>query len=219
MRCTRCDQPTVPQAVAETADGVLVFGWCVTCLTQASCRRIVVAGRSRRPTTRLTLDGPSFFSPRRPSARRADVPPAPFDPRGPSRLLMASVSLILALWGLILLAGGVVVWALAEPRPAGGLGNGTPSLLIGGGGATVAVGLLLWLLNARLTPRQVRSGLLGVHAFGVVLALCVLLARVVYPSPKYKVLILGLLCAAVVLSTAARWVAEIRYGPAVTNPE
>lgn len=206
MRCTRCDRPTIPQAIGVTPAGLFVFGWCVACLDATGCQRIAVAERSRGVPTRLTLESSISWT----SLRTRRRP----DPLSDRRRLAGAVSLVLSLWGLLLFSVGLSLWALGLPRATlapspSAFRVGGPSLLIGGGGATAAVGFLLWSLNSgRSLLRSVRA-LRLIQGLAFLAAMCTLLAGIVFRSQRRDPLVVGLASAALVVSAAARWI-EIR---------
>ena len=143
MRCARCDRPAVPQALGVSSQGQVVFGWCVACLRETGCREISVTPRDvRRRTSRLDL------SERRESRRPSPTREARRIDSMENRLrLLRLVARVLALWGLMIGLVGVSLFfrrPLQPLPPASTLGNGTPALLIGGGGTTALVGLSLW---------------------------------------------------------------------------
>lgn len=216
MRCTRCNRPAVPQAVGVTPAGVFVFGWCVVCLEESGCQQIAIARPARHPSTRLALER---------SIPWAARPAGPPDPLGNRRRVAVSVALGLTVWGLVLLAAGLVFWALGLARatqlPSNGVPGmnvGGPVLLIGGGGSTAAVGFLLWALNARLNPRQSARALRVTQALSFLSALAILLAGIVYRAPRRDGLVVGVASAALVVSAAARWI-EVRRSRALGAPD
>jgi hypothetical protein len=206
MRCTRCDRPAVPQAVGFLADGLLVFGWCVKCLEETACRDVVVAHRSRPA---------AFTTGRLSQPRPLLIRPMSQEP-GPARRLLAShrkvvaaVGLVLALWGFGMLAFGLILRSRFDPRTASPLGNGTPALLIGGGGSSAAVGLALWgvvsggvLLRSRLALKVVQG------------LMCALLLGVAIRYPRGDPIVVEVASVAVAVSAAARWL-ELRRKRAV----
>ncbi len=213
MRCTRCHLPAVPQAVGVTPAGVFVFGWCVACLEETGCHQVVVARPPRRPSTRLVLER---STPRFEELRR---PRHPLDDR---RRLAGAVALILSLWGLLLFGIGLTLWTLGLPDPKGptsaatGLRIGGPSLLIGGGGTTAAVGLIFWALNSSLMPLRSKRALRVIQGVSFLTAIGTLLAGIVYRSPRRDPLIVGVASTALVVSAAARWI-EIRRTRALAS--
>ncbi len=130
MRCTRCDGLTIPQATGRTPDGKLVFGWCLTCLTDTGCVDIHTAdpARKHRPPSRRISMGTTLH------AGHGEPPPD-------RRRLLSIWALLLAFWGFIMLFGGVLMRPRTANAPGSPLGNGSPPLLVVGGGATAAIGL------------------------------------------------------------------------------
>src|SRR3989442_1110962 len=95
MRCTRCDRPAVPQAVGRTPDGLVVFGWCVSCLEETGCLDVRVA---RHPTPRRPLARSSRPAP--PALLAAGLLPRP-PRRGPLVVALTSLALgvsVVARW-------------------------------------------------------------------------------------------------------------------------
>lgn len=193
----------MPQAVGNTPAGVFVFGWCVACLEASGCQQIAIAPRSRRATTRLTLERSIPWS---------SGPPDPPDPLDDRRRLAGAVALVLSLWGLALLSTGLTLWATrlrrVTPPPSDGIPGpwaGGPALLIGGGCATAVVGFFFWSSNLRKplspSPRMLR----GIQAVAYLSVLATLLAGTVFRSPHRDPLAVGLASAALVVSAAARW--------------
>jgi hypothetical protein len=209
MRCTRCDRPAVPQAVALTPEGLVVFGWCVTCLEATGCAQVVVARPSRRRPLRLVLER----RPPRPSRPRRARPPAhPLDQRQRSLTLIA---LGLAGWGLLLLAVGLSVWASRARRPASPFGNGTPALLIGGGASTLVAGLALLALASGLGLLRSRLVLRVVQAVCLLTVLATLLSGVVFHSPRRDPLLVVIASLALAVSVTARLLEVRQSGPLV----
>ncbi|HMB07499.1 MAG TPA: hypothetical protein VKP69_27685 [Isosphaeraceae bacterium] len=151
MRCTRCDRWAVPQAVARTPDDIVVFGWCLDCLRETGCTEVEVADRVRG--TRL---------PALPEMGRA--PRHEPDRSGERRTrIVALVTALLAAWGMVLLSAGGRLLRRPPEGPASPFGNGTPVLLLVGGGTTTATALVLGmtafgrvLLRSLTAPRAVR---------------------------------------------------------------
>ena len=127
----------MPQAVGRTRDGDLVFGWCLDCLKTTGCTEIAVAHppRGARSSTRLDLEGPPGRTFHTGRARRSRV--------------VVLVTSLLAVWGLALLAAGVRLLLKPSEGSPSPFGNGTPVLLLVGGGATLVTSLLLGLTLIR----------------------------------------------------------------------
>ena len=207
MRCSRCDRLAVPQAVGRSPKGLVIFGWCLRCLEETGCRQIVPASKTKRVSTRLDFD----HAPTLPDSRPENLipKPRPLGPRIPvddrSRLVGA-VSLILALWGLAVLGVGLVYRTLVQPREASPLGNGTPALLIGGGGSTAVVGLSLWLITSGLARTRARPALKVIQALSFLVAIGTLIAGIVAHSPRRDPLVVAVASGCLGLSVAARWI-------------
>jgi len=201
MRCTRCDRPAVPQATGLTTDGRFVFGWCVVCLEQTGCRDIVVARPRLRRPKRLSLKsalGPDRFR----AAAGRTARRGPLDDR---LRVMAAVALVLALWGLALFAVGLNLRSRIDPRTASPLGNGTPALLIGGGGSTAAVGLGLWAMITGPAFVRSRRGVMTVQIAAVVLGLAALAVGLTAVPRRLRLPVVGFASTALALLLAARW--------------
>src|SRR4051812_21425693 len=99
MRCTRCDRPAVPQAVARTRDGLVVFGWCLDCLEAEGCVQIVIAPRARR---RESIGPEKAPSPIRPSL--------PEELRGRIRIQWTTGAVLGVLSLVLVAAGAWSVW-------------------------------------------------------------------------------------------------------------
>jgi hypothetical protein len=149
MRCTRCDDLAVPQAVGISPDGRVVFGWCLQCLADQNCRLVETAS-----------GGPFDFALVLSSRKQEEAGPlvvsAPARPIDQSRRIVAVVAFLFVCWGLILMAAGL----LSGPEPSGSspLGNGTAMLLGTGGAATALLGLALIIYLARARRLLVREG-------------------------------------------------------------
>src|SRR5436309_2167158 len=109
MRCARCDRLAVPQAVGRTTDGLVVFGWCLSCLDETGCQDVMVARRDRlaKSSRRPRLSRPA-------TSRPVDLHPRP-DPMEERRKFVAAVSVVLALWGVFLVLGGLILRARTDP--------------------------------------------------------------------------------------------------------
>jgi hypothetical protein len=218
MRCARCDRLAVPQAVGLSPKGLVVFGWCVQCLEETGCQRIVVASRARPRSTRVELERaePRVVL-RRPRSLESPKPRRPVTPLGDRRRLVGAVSLVLALWGMALLAVGLVYRFVQEPRVPSPLGNGTPALLIGGGGTTAVVGLTLWLLTLGTDLVKSRPTLRLIQVLGVLVAVVILFAGVVAHSPRRDPVVVAVASVSLAVSVVARWM-EKRLVPVRNRP-
>ena len=215
MRCARCDRLAVPQAVGYTAGGHVVFGWCLACLEETGCRDVEVARPSSRPSTRLVLTAPRR---RRALDRPAPADPGPrrFDPLDDRRRVVAAVALVLSLWGVAVFLVGLSLAARESADPARPAGSGTPAFLIGGGGTTAAVGFTLWALiyGRRLVRSRHRFAVL--KAVGFAVGIGTLALGIVFRSPRYDPLIVGVSALGLTVSFAAR-MAELRRARALAG--
>ena len=133
MRCALCDRIAIPQVLARTPDGLLVFGWCPECLRREGCEPVEAEGAALAPAAPEPL-GRRWRRLGRTLKRRARRPPLP----SPSRRLAAlGIAGLMAAWALILaFVGG---WKLtASPG-----GNGI--LLLVGSGLTAILSLMVWI--------------------------------------------------------------------------
>jgi hypothetical protein len=193
MRCARCDRPIFPQAVGQTADGKVVYGWCVACMEATGCRGIVVARPSRGRSTKLVLTEreavrsvgsvPTLVRPDLPRPRRVGLPA---DPR---RRLVAVVALGLWLWGVTLITAGLFLRWLRGPSQPRTMGRGNPDVLVLGGATTVVIALFLvvtlFALAATPRPERLRSQWVGRLAQSVaLLAMVGLLATALTPQNR-----------------------------------
>ncbi len=133
MRCTRCDQPILIHALGRNPHGVLVFGWCVSCLNEELCRDIEPAVRLKRPKSRLVL------------TERAAAPDA-------NAKLLRGIASGVATWGLILFAAGLLrLFRSPDLASSSPLGNGTSSMFVIGG---ASLGLLSLGIRASTWSRR-----------------------------------------------------------------
>lgn len=155
MRCARCDRPLVSQAVGWTVDGLVVFGWCLDCLKATDCRDVQVARPRRRVSTMLDI------RPTRARFRRLMVrasrsgfvrkEPTP----GDRRWALGSVALAMAAWGVSLVLTGVCLALHAGLRQGNALGQGSPVLMLFGGGMSIGVAAAL---GSIVRPPGLRDG-------------------------------------------------------------
>lgn len=154
MRCTRCDQLAIPQALGRTPEGRLVFGWCLTCLADVGCQEIEIADPPRlRPLISLLATSSAAQS----SRVVRLIEPSSVTVGNPRRKVLAVIAVALALWGVVLLVGGLVAQSRPMPISPSPMGNGSPALLLVGGAIMTIFGALLWLLTpgrAALSPPQ-----------------------------------------------------------------
>jgi hypothetical protein len=221
MRCTQCDKLVIPQAVGLTEEGRVVFGWCLDCLEEAGCREIEPAPRSRlRPGFhRLVLRDRGVLSRLRAGARRRarrlalervePERPASSSPWEQRRQVVIAVAGSLGLWGLVLVASGIFLHWRQQVRAISLLGNGTPALLIGGGGAAAVVGVALWVFSLELKVFGSRHIWKVVQAVGLVVALGVLAEGMLNPLPKRDRAIAAITILALAVSVMARMI-EVR---------
>lgn len=213
MRCTRCDRLAIPQAVGRLPDGLVVFGWCVSCLEEAGCLDIEVAQPDRTRPYRLrplpalrTLATPIVRATR--SLRSG--PSRPHDDR---QRLVSAFALVLALWGLVLFLGGLLLRSRTPSPPPSPLGNGSPSLLMLGGGATVAFGLALWGLTSGRAAFTSRPCLKAIQVLAFLTALAILSVGILARSPRNDSMVVVLTSFALAVSAAARWLELRRFRP------
>ena len=150
MRCTRCDDLAVPQAVGIAPDGRVVFGWCLRCLADQNCR-LVETGPGG------PFDFALLLSSRKSEEAGPRVVHAPAGGIDQTRRIVSFLALLLLGWGLIFMAAGL----LRGLRPAeGSLLGGGAAILLGAGGATTAVlGLVLSIYLLRARRVSARQGL------------------------------------------------------------
>ena len=207
MRCSRCDQPVVPQAMGRTPEGRIVFGWCLNCLEDGGCVEVEVARTRRRPTTRLVLrerdKRPWLGSGAQFRGRRA----VSHERLGPVRQLLKGVAAIMTIWGCLLLGSGLV---LARPLEMGlnPAERSIPHLIFAGGGTAALAGAILWIISTRLWDRS-QQWLRGAQAVFFGVALVILGVGVATHDPKRDPWIVAAAAIALVISALARWV-EIR---------
>lgn len=218
MRCTRCNRPAIPQAVGTSSEGELIYGWCVSCLEQIECVEIEIArparGRVRRrgaTGVRLDLrDSPARRLRRRRLAKkfRARLRRSRNAIIEDRIQIIGAIGLLLSFWGVSLVLVGIsVLWRRPlDPASAPSqLGNGTPALLIGGGGSTIVVGLFLWGLTAGRRWLQARETLRAVQGVGVLAALGALISGATMHAPRRDAVVLSLVSVAVAITLGARW--------------
>lgn len=150
MRCTRCDDLAVPQAVGIAPDGRVVFGWCLRCLADQNCR--LVENASGGP-----FDLALLLSSRKPEEAGPRVVHAPDSRIDQSRRTVAVIASFLICWGLILMAAGI--FGRPDPAGSGPLGSGTAMVLGAGGAATALLGLALTIYVARSRRLWAHQGL------------------------------------------------------------
>ena len=169
MRCTRCDRLAIPQAMGQTPNGLVVFGWCLSCLRETGCTDIVVAwtasGAARPRWTRGRR--------KRASNRAAEVILAR------RSLLLGLVGVVLVSWGGVLAVAALVSLRRRPLGPVNPFGNGTPAFFLGGGSlaALIGLGILLALhgpaiLRSRTflqaIPWVASAGAIGLLVWGIV---------------------------------------------------
>ena len=207
MRCSRCDRPAVPQAVGTSSGGIVVFGWCVSCLEEMGCDNIMVSERAKmipQPSMRLDLNAGRY----RPKTLVVSETDAAKEMIQDRLKILGAVALVLALWGLAIGSMGLGMLArtpMLTHAPPSPLGNGTPALLIGGGCTTAAVGLSLWAWTAGrcwfISPERLRR-----TRYGALVAAClVLVAGVIQHSSRHDPFIILAASLALGVSVAAHW--------------
>lgn len=211
MRCTRCNGVTIPQALGRTPDGQLVFGWCLPCLQEENCREIVVAQPERSLRKRMRdLTRPSRY---RKPLKSVVVPVRPQRARSAiddRYRLLSAVLLIMSLWGVVLVIGGLVIRA---GRPAAGQGSpfGNPTLLTVGGVAVTSFALSLWFLLSGRRFLETRPGLKAVQVISFLVALVILGVGISFHDPRRDPLVVFLTSLALSASVTARWIELRRY--------
>lgn len=170
MRCTRCDRPAVPQALARDPQGRLVFGWCQECLEWEDCTQIRIAVPVKR--RRRLWSGPVRLSLTEDRAR----------PEPRARALKA-LAAGLAGWSLILLSLGLSRTVDDQGRLREGIGPGVPWFFFV---ASLALGVTS--LGVFVAPhegdRRRRIGLRLICVIGAVLGVASLLGGVVWHHPR-----------------------------------
>ena len=205
MRCSRCDQPVVPQALGLAPDGRIVFGWCLNCLEDAGCVNIEVARPRRRPSTRLVLreaSRRSWFEPSALTALRRDNSEVQLSP---ARQLLQGSGAIMGIWGVILLISGVVLLSRGSLPRLNPIQGSIPHLMIVGGGMVASAGAVVWLIATHFWTRS-RSWLRGAQAVFFGAALAILGFGVATHDPKRDPWIVTVATIALVISALARWV-------------
>ena len=208
MRCARCDQPVVPQAVGWTLEGRIVFGWCLHCLTDNECLEVEIATPRRRTTTQLVLrerrkrswleSGPGS------RGRRA----TPHNLPSPARQLLRGAGAIIGIWGGILLISGLVLSSRPSEMVLTAVERSIPHVMIAGGGTIAIAGALLWTIATHFWNRSQRW-LRGTQAFFFGAALLTLGLGVATHEPRRDPWIVAAATVALIISALARWV-EVR---------
>jgi hypothetical protein len=200
MRCTRCDRPAVPQAVARTRGGLVVFGWCLDCLEAEGCVHIEVASKARRRKS----DGPE-----RP--RGTIRPSAPGESRGRMRIQW-TIAALLGAWSLVLLSAGA--WSAWRPGAgsASPLGNGTTVLFLVGGLVSGLIGLV-FAITAFDPPRRVGAALRAVELVSFLLAVIVMVASILAFDPRRNIGMLAVVVLLLGISVSATRLRRSRQFP------
>jgi len=118
--------------------------------------------------------------------------------------VVGAVALMIGFWGLALFSVGLFLWSKHVPRPSTPAGNGTPPLLLGGGGFTAAVGLGLWGFTSGRQWLRTRWGLRVVQVLSLGVGLCVLYAGRSWHSPGGDSLVVALAATALLVMIVAR---------------
>ena len=183
MRCTRCDRVAVPQAVGRSRDGVLVFGWCLACLTEGDC-------------TLVESDWSPFGVARRKHRRREPRPPRPGADR---RRLVYLIVGGMAAWTLTLMVLGLVSLGAPTQGRVGPLSRGFGQGLIVAGLLMGGTGLAIWAvtLDRRLAPRSIQAA-------AALVAFTILAYGVLRHSRRRDPWIVGMAAVALAFSWAAR---------------
>jgi hypothetical protein len=135
MRCARCDQVALPQVLARTRDGRLVFGWCPQCLESEGCELVEVEPAALAPPRPLPLPlarrlRRSWLQVRRWFRR-------PRSQASSRRMGTLGIAGLMAAWALILaFIGGLKVIGAGDAR---GL------MLLSGGGLMAMTSLGIWI--------------------------------------------------------------------------
>jgi hypothetical protein len=176
MRCTRCDSVAVPQAVGVARGGLVVFGWCLSCLQEEECELVEVPG-------------PGLKAVNRPARRRpAQPPPVDLVARG-RRFALRVVAAVLALWGLCLAVFGL----LRFPGWVTDNGLARSMALLWGWSAGVMVLLSVVILAISFEPRTARRiALKAMQLGGAFLGFGVLVWGVVWHDPGRDTIVVGL---------------------------
>jgi hypothetical protein len=192
MRCTRCDRLAVPQAVARTRGGLVVFGWCLPCLIAEGCVEIEVA-----------LKAPGGKAIGLEAARRA-IRPAPPDESRVRRRALWAVAAVMGTWSILLVAASA--WSAWRPdtRSTSPLGNGVPILLLIGGLGSALVGLVV-AATALDRARRVGAVLRALELASSGLALVVLVASILAYDPRRNVWVTAVVVLLLGISAAAIW--------------
>lgn len=121
MRCSRCDQIIIRQAIGKTIKGVLVFGWCFDCMRDEGCLEVEVAERSKLSRHRKDSQRKLVLT---------DVP-IPVDPK---IKMVRGVAAGIATWAGILLSAGVIrLFSRQADIAVSGLANGAAGFFIAAG--------------------------------------------------------------------------------------
>jgi hypothetical protein len=193
MRCARCDRLAIPQAVGLSPEGLVVFGWCLDCLEEAGCTDVEVVERrsDRRGPPRVSSLG--------------SIAPRPALDRRDRRRLFLGVTLLLSIWSIVLIAGGIrTIRQPPAPNPSP-LGNGSPLLLLAGGAATATTSLLLLVLSHGRALLRSRRAWLWVQSGSFLLALAILFAGIVYHDPRRDPFVVAAAGLALGVSVGAHW--------------
>jgi hypothetical protein len=176
MRCTRCDSVAVPQAVGIACGGLVVFGWCMTCLAEEGCELVEVPGSGLKAAKR--------------PARRRPAKSPPVDPvaRG-RRIALRVVAAVLALWGLFL----AVIGLLRFPGWVTANGWARSMALLWGWSACVMALLSLVILAISFEPKTARRfALKAMQVGGASLGIGVLVWGVIWHEPRRDTLVVSM---------------------------
>jgi hypothetical protein len=212
MRCTRCHGLVIPQSVGLLPDGTVVFGWCRGCLDEEDCKLVEVPGKGfdalARPR-RMRAQVRKLAQPPKVRITPSQVARAP---RMKDRSLpVAGIAGLLALWGIILMALGVV--RLPAPFRANPLPNGESRFLLASGGMLAVVSLCVWAATLeRAWLRKV--ALEAVRITSTIIAAATLLWGVVNHAPRENPVVVSIAALAIAVAWVTHWFEHKRTAPA-----
>lgn len=214
MRCTRCDGWVIPQAVGLLPDGTVVFGWCRGCLDEEDCALVEVPGKGleafARPE-RKRLRTPRKASPQARVTTQHPPRKAQMKERG---LPVAGIAGMMALWGVILMALGVV--RLPGPYRPNPLPNGEGRFLLVAGGMMAIASLCVWAATLeRAWLRKV--ALESLRITSTIVAATTLVWGVVHHAPRENPVIVGVAALAITVAWLTHWYEHKRPRPSLAT--